>query len=113
MFKLISIVLVVLWIFTVLITGITIHRQFQISKLQMRILDDYKQLSTVDFIFKTARDSIQQDIERTDKLLKELKEPASKQIIFMNWMFIRALAIFLTILTIVAFWFYYRKKAKE
>lgn len=113
MFKWISIILVVLWVFTILITGITIHKQLQISKLQMQIMDGYKQLSIVDFHFKTARDSIQKNIERTEKLLKEYKEPASKEIIFMNWMFIRALAIFLTIVTILAFWFHYRKKAQE
>ena len=113
MFKWITIVLAVLWLLTAVIVGINIHRQYIVSKLQTRILNDYTLMSEVDDIFKNVQDSLRRDAEAAEKLLGEMKKPFPKEASFINWLVLRSAIIFLTLATIVMFWFYYRNKAKE
>ena len=111
--KWIIIVLAALWIITAVVVGINIHRQYLVSRLQLRILNNYKLMAQTDDIFKNVQDSLLKDAAATEKLIEKMKTPFLSETPFMNWLVLRGAVVILTIISIIIFWIYYRKKARE
>ena len=113
MYKWILVILLILWVCMLVIAGINMYRHYQVYKLDKRILQDYKDMSALDKIFKPVHDSLQKDILICDSIKTMTDKPFPLKDNRQNWLFIRILVVFLTILTILVFWFYYQNKAKE
>jgi hypothetical protein len=113
MTKWIMILLIALWLCLIVITGVNIQRQYQLTKLQNRILSDYKLMSEVNGIFKDTLDSLQNDIKIAEKLRREAIKPFPLKDSYTNWLLLRISVVLLTLITIAVYWFYYKRKAQE
>jgi len=111
--KWIIIVLAVLWVITAVLVGINIHRQYIVSRLQLRILNNYKLIARTDDIFKTVQDSLLKDAQAAESEIERMRIPISGQSLLTNWLALRSAVVLLTIISIVVIWIYYRAKSRE
>ena len=111
MFKTVVIVLIVLWLCLAGILAVNIWRQYQVGRLQMRMLDDYKMMSEVPDFFDRVQDSLYNDAQAAEKTALALSKPFPINDSDRNWLLMRLAVILLALFSIAAFWFYYKKKS--
>jgi hypothetical protein len=109
MFRFLTVILIVLWLCVAVIIGINLYRQFEVGKLQTRILQDYKQMSEVPDFFKSVQDSLALDVAAAEKLTGELIKPFPLKSLYWNWLLMRLSVIILTLVSIGAYWYYYKR----
>lgn len=100
--------LVLVWIGLLALLGINMHNQHQISKQNMRILKDYELKSAADEVFTSYHDSLDQDITLAEQAKARLDRSFPLKDRKLNWLLLRLAVILMTILTILAFWLFYK-----
>jgi hypothetical protein len=113
MFKASVIILLAAWLCLAGFIGINMYRQYQVGKVQMRILNDYKQMSELDNIFKTVQDSLHRDATTLEKQVLQMSRPFPLQNQEQNWLLLKVGVIVLTLLSMLTYWLHYKKPRPE
>ncbi|GEM_PF-3353433 len=106
-------VLVIVWIGLLALLGLNMYSQHQVSRQNMRILKDYELKSAADEIFQAYHDSLDQDITLAEQARTEVDISFPLKGQKLNWLLLRVAVILMTILTIVAYWLYYKKMPRD
>jgi len=89
------------------------YKHLQIGKQNTRIMNDYEDKSKAELIFKEFHDSLDRDIAMAESLKVKLDKSFPLEDKKQNWLMLRIVMIFLTVLTIITYWFYYKKNLEE
>ncbi len=103
-------VLLLLWFVLALVLGINIWRQYRVSSLQVRMLNDLKLASQAPDFATALQDSLYRDAALADSLAQQLIKPFPFSERRQTWLALRLSVILLTLSTLASFWYYYRHR---
>jgi len=113
MFKTLMAVLLVLWFILALVLGINIYRQYRVSNLQVRMLNDLKLISETPGFATAVQDSLYRDANAAESLAQKLIKPFPFSERRQTWLALRLTVILLTLSTLASFWYYYKHRQPQ